>query len=145
VPVQVHRMRHSCLIDHYQLYAFVLGDRQWRDILVPRDVVDRPDVARHVPGQVQRVHTVCLMWFQWLGCAQLALEIKRQSGRWRAGGLGDAGYCRAAGGQHDAGPASVAFQHGEHRMGGRLAGKRKPDVEPLRDGYWEATAIIGSV
>jgi hypothetical protein len=69
----------------------------------------------------------------------LALEIKRQSGRWRAGGLGNAGYCRAAGGQNDAGPASVAFQHGEHRMSGGLAGKRKPDVEPLRDGYWEAT------
>jgi hypothetical protein len=42
----------------------------------------------------------------------LALEIKRQSGRWRVGALGDAGYCRT-GGQLDAGPASVAFVRGE--------------------------------
>ena len=40
VPVQMHRMWHSGLVDHHQLHPFAFGDWQRRDLGGPGDIVD---------------------------------------------------------------------------------------------------------
>src|SRR6516225_5804320 len=122
VTVQMHRMRHPGPVDHHQLDPFSVGDRQWRDIRGPGDVVERPDVFRHVAGQVYRVNAVGLARLQRLGRAQAALEIERQSRRGPAGRLRNARDIRTAGRQHDAGLPAFAFHQSEDRISGGLSG-----------------------
>src|SRR4051794_29940556 len=66
VSVQMHRMRHRYPVDYDQLNPFALGQRERWNILIPGDVVNRPNVTRHLAGQVQPVYAVRLALFQWL-------------------------------------------------------------------------------
>jgi hypothetical protein len=44
VTVQVHRVRHPGLVYEDQLDALASGDRQWRNLRGPYDIVDRPNI-----------------------------------------------------------------------------------------------------
>ena len=131
-------MRHRGLVHHDEFHPLALGYRKRRRVLRPRHIVDRPDVARHVAGQIDRVHTVRLAVSQGRDGPQSALQIQRQCGRWLRRHIWDARNCPGAGRQHDAGLSRCALQNGEHGVGGRPRRHREPNIQPLRHGDREA-------
>ena len=60
VPVQVHRVRHHRLVREYKFDPLTFGNGERGHILRPDDIVDRPDIFRHVAGQIEPVRPVCL-------------------------------------------------------------------------------------
>src|SRR5260370_1181804 len=69
----------------------------------------------------------------------MTFQVERQGERGCSGDLRNTRDVGAAGGQHDTGSAPLAFEHGQDRIGPRLARNGEAHVEPLPDGNRKTT------
>src|ERR1700689_4538250 len=114
MSVQMHRVRHRRLIDEEKLDPLALRNWQRRRLLGPGDVVERPDIAGHVAGEVERVPAIGLARLERRYRPQPAFEIKRERRRSHGGRVGDAHDRRVAGPQDDARLFVLALEDGQY-------------------------------
>src|ERR1700683_1331972 len=135
----MHRVGHRRLVDEDELDTLALGYGKGRNVLVPRDVIDRPDIAGHFAGEAQGMDAVGLAGGQWLLGSAGAVEIERGRRGRRFCRAGDSAARSAACDQDDSSLLTLALELGENWIGAGARRKLKANIEPLRDRGWKVS------